>query len=599
MDAKRLENFRRRLHQSRPLIGAWLRRKAVGELARDGSSESIVMLAEAAERPADERFRQSLTEAVERLKAHQRALFYFLTGQWEQYESLDFDHTLLRMVYEAGHEDLRKRIAEQARRAGRVDWVEVVTGGRRKRRMGEMTDDEWNATLAVLFDSRRWEELWRLAREAPPRLSAQILQRMNSSSWKLSNEEERVECAQLMELAMKWNEQDLSSLIYCRATLEKQANSIAYLSISPDGRLLVSGNGNGEIHFWSLPDGALIKTSEEHAYCIFPHIGASRDGRVEAYLDNDGTIHLWSLPDDARIKPWEGQDLAGWLAISPGWGRWVESDAYIWHKSSPDWGMVMERSGEKSRRWGKPNAAVIRKTLKGRRGPMRCFSISPDGRLLASADREDDECWAVRLWSLPDCTLIRTLGEHRRPEGNLNFIWCLSISQDGRLLAAGGNMGIWLWSLPDGIFIKAMEHHITIDSLAISSDKRLLAGGDKRNSILLWSLPDGALIKTLDQSKVKSLAFSPDGRLLASGDWGGAIRIWALNPIRLCHLPIAMASQDDFEWVQETLREGKIAESAQQGLEFIAALMRRQRRYDILVEETPRRIEVGAFDIEI
>jgi hypothetical protein len=131
MDAKRLENFRRRLHQSRPLIGAWLRRKAVGELARDGSSESIVMLAEAAERPADERFRQSLTEAVERLKAHQRALFYFLTGQWEQYESLDFDHTLLRMVYEAGHEDLRKRIAEQARRAGRVDWVEVVTGGRR------------------------------------------------------------------------------------------------------------------------------------------------------------------------------------------------------------------------------------------------------------------------------------------------------------------------------------------------------------------------------------------------------------------------------------------------------------------------------------
>jgi hypothetical protein len=30
----------------------------------------------------------------------QRALFYFLTGRWEEYGSLDFDHAFLRTVYE-------------------------------------------------------------------------------------------------------------------------------------------------------------------------------------------------------------------------------------------------------------------------------------------------------------------------------------------------------------------------------------------------------------------------------------------------------------------------------------------------------------------
>ncbi|MBI3951491.1 MAG: hypothetical protein HY314_13655 [Acidobacteria bacterium] len=64
---------------------------------------------------------------------HQRALFYFLTDQWEKYESLDFDHTMLRTVYEVGDEGLRKRIAEKARQAGRMEFVEIVSQSRDQR----------------------------------------------------------------------------------------------------------------------------------------------------------------------------------------------------------------------------------------------------------------------------------------------------------------------------------------------------------------------------------------------------------------------------------------------------------------------------------
>ncbi len=41
----------------------------------------------------------------------QKSLFYFLTEQWQKYESLDFDQNLLQKAHELAHEQLRKRIA--------------------------------------------------------------------------------------------------------------------------------------------------------------------------------------------------------------------------------------------------------------------------------------------------------------------------------------------------------------------------------------------------------------------------------------------------------------------------------------------------------
>ena len=53
------------------------------------------------------------------------------------------------------------------------------------------------------------------------------------------------------------------------------------------------------------------------------------------------------------------------------------------------------------------------------------------------------------------------------------------------------------------------------------------------------------------------------------------------------------------DWVQKTLSDREIAGSERRALEFMAALMRRRLRFDIVVEEAPPRIEVGEFDIEI
>ncbi|MGH9855887.1 MAG: WD40 repeat domain-containing protein, partial [Blastocatellia bacterium] len=382
-----LKKCRQQLHNATPLLGWWLRRRAIKMLARDGSLESIWMLEEAASGDSDEHTQVKIVAALRQLTAKgnieaqealcrlvifhdllpaqeaalaeqsapcdasQRALFYFLTGQWEKYESLDFDHSFLRMAYETGGEQLRGRIAHQARQAGRLEWMEVVTGGRQKRRLGEMTNKEWNTALAMLFADRRWEELWRLAQDAPPRWSAYRLQQMNGNGWMPSKEEERGEFDKLMKLAMEWKEPNLSSFTNCQATLE-HSFSVTCLAISPDGRLLASKSGD-EVRLWNLPDGELIET-------------------YNAYGNKRSKIHCLAVNSDVHLLVGEEGD-----------------DKIIQVRSLTD-------------------GAVIIK-LQHILNPITRLAISPDGQLLAGG-MENGVIW---LWSLPDGKLLKKLKGHR------------------------------------------------------------------------------------------------------------------------------------------------------------------------------------------
>jgi hypothetical protein len=190
---------------------------------------------------------------------YQRAFFFFMSEQWEKYESLDFDHRLLRATYEAGDHILRGRIAKKARQAGRVEWIEIVGGGRRKRRLEEMTHQEWDIALAVLDANGRWEEMWRLAKEGPHEWSRKFLERLGAAKWRPDDEEERDICEELIRLAERSEKTDLRSLVSCIAVLEGFKGTIDCLTISFDGRIAAVGcnRGTPEIVVWSLPDGAL------------------------------------------------------------------------------------------------------------------------------------------------------------------------------------------------------------------------------------------------------------------------------------------------------------------------------------------------------
>jgi WD40 repeat protein len=662
MNLRQIEKYRRQLRNHMPLIGGWLQGQVLRTLAEDGSAEAVRLLAEAVAPDEDqtlstaalellrrlaERKNVAAQEALCRLVIHhnhpqarqivaaagyvphdelQRSVFYFLTEQWGAYESLDFDRRLLREAYDAGDVYLRRRIATKARQAGRVEWVDMVAGGKQGRRLAVMTDEEWHSALTLLVVGKRWEDLWRLAQEAPPRWSAEILQRLKKMRWR-GRAEDRAGFEELARLAKNWEDMDFSRVLQHKATLKGHGHEIRCLALTGSNSILASGSADQTVRLWSLPDGQPLKTLEGHGgwvHCL----AISPDELNLASAGRDGRICLWRLPSGRLLRKLRGHKQSVFcLAINP------EGDL-----------LVSGGSDNTVRLWDLPRGEP-RQVLQGHTCSVSCLVITPDGALLASGSAD---C-TVRLWSLPRGRALRTLEGHRN--GELDTISCLAISPDGQLLASGGTDGtIRLWSLPDGRPLKTLRaHRVNVASLVISPAGDLLASGGGDHVVRLWELPSGRVVDRLEghTSANNSLVMSPDGRFLASSSGGGlgldhtvrlwdltgrqgmrilsghnryvnclamsqdgrllasgsgdcTIRLWSAELHRLIHLPVGQATLKDLEWVQAQLQRKAISKAERKTLEFIAALIRWRRRSDILVEEGAARvIELGEFDIEI
>jgi WD40 repeat protein len=130
-------------------------------------------------------------------------------------------------------------------------------------------------------------------------------------------------------------------------------------------------------------------------------------------------------------------------------------------------------------------------------GPIDRIGVSSDGRIMVTGAEDK----TVRLWSLPDGRLLRTLRVPVGP-GNGGRIYSVAISPDGRLVAAAG------W-----------------DAYSDLNANPLGANG----YIYIFDTVSGSIIRRLGPlpENVHRLAFSPDGSALAAGLYGAnGVRLW-------------------------------------------------------------------------
>ncbi|MGF1672897.1 MAG: discoidin domain-containing protein [Rivularia sp. (in: cyanobacteria)] len=190
-------------------------------------------------------------------------------------------------------------------------------------------------------------------------------------------------------------------------------------------------------------------------------------------------------------------------------------------------------------------------------------SFSPDGKILASVNRE-----AFKLWNLDGREIqnISNIGGADKvffaPEGNIlallkdgflrlvnldgsvsqilnedgDFFNHVSFSSQGKMLASFNSMGIIkIWSL-DGRLLKQIKNpESNITSISISTNGQMIASAsikDDKNIIKIWSI-DGSLIGTIINedgsiNQIQSISFSPDGKTIASLSMG-TVKLWEIN----------------------------------------------------------------------
>jgi WD40 repeat protein len=580
-----------------------------------------------------------------------KAVFFFLLGEWQKYEDLDFDQSLLSKAYHSGNEVVKRQIASQAKRAGRIEWIKILTNEGSSFNIEEMTDKDWESFINILVKKPDKKEIWKFLSNSPIIWSKKLLSRLSKVSYRWFKKSEEPIVQELFHLANNFQEHDLSS-IYIREPKVKllshdKVEKIDTLVVSHDGRFLVSGasgdctythrsssrSNNYTINIWGLPDGNHLKhirgsVESFHSLAINSKLLVVRTG-----TDGD-TFDIWSLPDGKLLNNFEFPSFSDneSSAISPN-GRFFAFYDY------DDFVNI----------YSLPNGNEI-KAIKVSTNNTVCLTISPNSQFLIfycdnriniynledgnyinsfkinvssfpSLKVSNDSSFLVSksedktidLWSLPDGNHMKTIIIDNILVPHLEFKYYLNLSPNNRTLVLNNihSNTISLWNLPSGNHIKSFQAS-TFSKPTISSDSKLLAFNNVKEGVHLFNLSDGNFITTL---KLKStnfagneiifhptdeIVFSPtDNKLLISaGDYGN-IHLFNLSKSFISNIPINKLSDQDIEAIELKFKDFELGKNIHNAIKFSLTLIRLKQQFDIDIEDVSSDVQFSEFDIEI
>ena len=155
------------------------------------------------------------------------------------------------------------------------------------------------------------------------------------------------------------------------------------------------------------------------------------------------------------------------------------------------------------------------------KGSARAIAYSPDGKTLAVGGSLG--IWLYDAHTGAEIALFEIAREYM---SDLQFI---VYSPDGKTIASVSGQKIRIWDAETGALLKTLKGHIDrIYSVAFSPDGKTIAIDSRDKTIPIWDAETGALLKTLKghTDRIYSVAFSPDGKIIASGSEDKTIRIW-------------------------------------------------------------------------
>ena len=156
--------------------------------------------------------------------------------------------------------------------------------------------------------------------------------------------------------------------------------------------------------------------------------------------------------------------------------------------------------------------------------------------LIASSSKDGK----IKLWSLATLSLIQTMSDH------LGSVEILAYSKFKHLLASGSyDTTIKLWNASDPFFplLQTLQdddegHSDTVACLVFLNDERLLASGSSDGTVIVWDLENDFRLKyRFDEhfSYVNVLVAIDEMSLLASGSGDFTVNVWDIDNGKLMY----------------------------------------------------------------
>jgi WD40 repeat protein len=327
------------------------------------------------------------------------------------------------------------------------------------------------------------------------------------------------------------------------ARLDGHGGKVLEILFSPDGKRLYSAHEDGGIRVWDVAEHRLLATWKEHTASV-RKVVMSPDGRLLASASDDGTARVWDTSTGRVISRHPGQAGTAYcirldaergfvLTAGPSIIRTTElATGRTLHEDHFD-GLAFECALDPQARWAvvadrTNGTAWIWDPIRGERlrdlphrGPVVDVELAPDGNTLATASYDGN----VRLWSLPEGTLLHEMAGHGDQVDRAEF------SPDGkRVVSIGRDLAVRVWDAATGSAVFGLRGHRSLIYRArFDSRGERLVTSSQDGTARLWDLQTGRLISIVvgSDAALYRPRFSPDGSLFAAASWDGTIALWS------------------------------------------------------------------------
>jgi serine/threonine protein kinase/DNA-binding beta-propeller fold protein YncE len=391
---------------------------------------------------------------------------------------------------------------------------------------------QWSAKkeqlLAKLQSQRQqvWQQLERRQREDLRECWSHVQRGMASVSEVLPLEVWVRYGPELSQRYLGWEETQLLTIaeqLWAGPSVETRLltghiGAVHSLSVTADGKYVVSGSDDKTVRVWDLATGQEVRRLTGHQGPVYS-VAVTANGRqvvscggeyneMEGEWIDDG-VRLWDLGTGQQVRRFTGH------------ARAVESVAV-----TPDGQYVVSGSDDKTvRLWELATGQQVRR-FTGHAGPVYSVAVTPDGKYVVSGSGDK----TVRVWKLA------TGKEVRRFTGHESGVRSVAVTLDGKYIVSGSwDKTVRVWKLATGKEVRRFTGHESgVRSVAVTPGGKYVVSGSEDKTVRLWDLATGQEVRrfTGHENFVLAVAVTPDGEYVVSGSRDKTVRLWYIGDLR-------------------------------------------------------------------